>query len=410
MRVSGMSGNELFCIAQKGYEPLELVVGNSVCSLGVLGGIGAWGRGVTGGEIENVTALISEGRHQAIQRMEAEAEKHGATGVTSVVSDLRRLAGYTEFLSQGTGILGPPTGKRKVFSTAASGMELYCQLDAGYQPIRFAMGNVAYALGLGRGLMGSVRTLGAGEVKEFSQMYNHIRHLALDRLRAEALELGANAVIDVNVRLHPWGASSVELLLTGTASHHPNLPANGVVTSELTGEELWNLAKLGWVPVDLVMTTSVYSLGIASGIGTMFQGMSRGELPQLTQLVYGARENCMELMRQEAVARGGEQVIGSKLSIRELAPGLIEVLAVGTAVRRAKGFEPETPFLLPQAIIVEKDAIEQVLTRAEGNVPVAAMTRAVQTPQAAQQIVGLVVTFVIMSFFLCGGVLAAILE
>src|SRR5687768_14157445 len=107
MRVSGMSGNELFCIAQKGFEPLELVVGNSVCSLGVLGGIGAWGRGVAGGEIANVTEMISEGRHQAIQRMEAEAEKHGASGVTSVVSDLRRLAGYTEFLSQGTSIRGP---------------------------------------------------------------------------------------------------------------------------------------------------------------------------------------------------------------------------------------------------------------------------------------------------------------
>ena len=46
MIVSGMSGNEMFCLAEKGFVPGELVVGNSVCSLGIVGGLGAWGRGI----------------------------------------------------------------------------------------------------------------------------------------------------------------------------------------------------------------------------------------------------------------------------------------------------------------------------------------------------------------------------
>jgi hypothetical protein len=35
--VSGMSGNELFCLAAKDYWPGEIAVGNSVFSLGIGG-------------------------------------------------------------------------------------------------------------------------------------------------------------------------------------------------------------------------------------------------------------------------------------------------------------------------------------------------------------------------------------
>jgi len=130
------------------------------------------------------------------------------------------------------------------------------------------------------------------------------------------------------------------------------------VTSELTGEELWNLAKLGYAPHQLVMATSVYSLGVAAGIGTMFASMSRGELPQVTQLIYKARENCLELIRREAQAIGAERVIGNKLIIRELMPGLIEVVAIGTAIRPAANMVPTTPNLITQAVIVDRDSLD----------------------------------------------------
>ncbi|MCA9495003.1 MAG: hypothetical protein KC621_33980, partial [Myxococcales bacterium] len=61
MFVSGMSGNEIWCLHQKGYRPGELVVGNSVVSLGFVGGLAAGVRGLSGGELKNVTSLISEG-------------------------------------------------------------------------------------------------------------------------------------------------------------------------------------------------------------------------------------------------------------------------------------------------------------------------------------------------------------
>lgn len=361
MFISGMSGNEIYCLRLKGLEPAEITVGNSVRSMGVLGGLSSFGRSIAGGEISAMTDLISEGRHAAIQRMEDEARKHGATGVTGVVSELRTLAGYTEFLAQGTSV-HDTRARLSFFSSAASGIELYCHLDAGYRPVKFVMGNIAYALGLGRGLMGSVRTLARGEVTEFSSMYNQIRHTALARLKAEAAQFGANAVVDVDIKMLPHGPGTVELLLTGTASHHPALSAGPVraeqvVTSELSGEELWNLAQLGFVPHQLVMATSVYSLGVVGGFGALFQGLTRGELNDVTRLVYEARENCLELVRREARALGAERVIGNKLQIREIGSGLIEVVAVGTAVRRGDArFQPETPQLIAQAVISESIA------------------------------------------------------
>ncbi len=82
---------------------------------------------------------------------------------------------------------------------------MYCHLDAGYRPMRFVMGNVAYALGIGRGLTGGLCAVAKGEVKEYSQMYNSLRHMALMRLKHEAAAIGANSVVDIG----PTSAPSV---------------------------------------------------------------------------------------------------------------------------------------------------------------------------------------------------------
>jgi uncharacterized protein YbjQ (UPF0145 family) len=361
MIISGTSGNEIYCLSLKGLAVGEMVVGNSVFSLGLGGWLQSMGITIAGGEVSQITQIIAEGRHAAIGRMEQEAQKHGASGVAGVVSDVTSLAGYTEFLAQGTAVHASDAGP--FFSTSASGIDLYCHLDAGYTPVRFAMGNVAYSLGIGAGLRGSLRTMARGEVHEFSQMYSGVRHLALATLKEEAARYGANSVVDLRLRVLPHVSAALELLITGTAAFHPGLssrpalPAN-VVTSELTGEELWNLAKLGFVPVSLVMGTSVYSLGLRGSVGSMFQAMSRGELPELTSLVYHARENCLDMVRREAAALGAERVLGNKLIIAEIAPGLIEIFAVGTAVRRVEGMQPATPELIVQAAIVDRESLQ----------------------------------------------------
>jgi len=393
------------------------VVGYSVVSLGVAGGIGAAGRTFAGGEITQVTSLISDGRHAAIQRMEDEARRDGAHGVTGVRSKLGSLAGFTEFLAQGTGVMAQPAPQR-FFSTAASGIGLYCQLDAGYQPVRFSMGNIAYALGVGRGVMGSFRQLARGEVKEFSSMYNEIRLTALQRLRAEAASYGANSVVDTKIEMIPAGPGTVELLMTGTASYHPALSQGAVqpdqvVTSELTGEELWNLAKLGYAPLQIVMATSVYSLGMAAGIGAMFQGLRRTELPEVTQMIYRARENCLELVRREAQQIGAERVMSTRLQIREIGQGLVEIVAIGTAVRRAlPGMETQSEQLIPQALILDRastDVEDNVTGVAPGGAaPMQLARRGMQS--GGSQLLGCAIAIVVFGFMMCAGILSALLQ
>ncbi|HEY4995163.1 MAG TPA: heavy metal-binding domain-containing protein, partial [Aestuariivirga sp.] len=80
-KVTGLSGNEIYCMALKGYSAGELVVGNSVNSMGFLGGIGAGVRNLLGGEVPQVTQAIEEGRINAFNRMVAEAKREGASGI-----------------------------------------------------------------------------------------------------------------------------------------------------------------------------------------------------------------------------------------------------------------------------------------------------------------------------------------
>ena len=75
------------------------------------------------------------------------------------------------------------------------------------------------------------------------------------------------------------------------AAQHAGEP----VTSDLTGEELWSLSALGFAPVKLLMSTSVYSLGAIGGLKAMFKGFVKGEISDLTTMVYDAREHNFDL-------------------------------------------------------------------------------------------------------------------
>lgn len=355
MVFTGLSGNEIFCLAQKGWTTGNLVLGNSVYSLGLLRGLTSGLKTLAGGEIRSVTELISEGRHTAISRLEAEAARQGVDGLTGVTSDLKKFGvGLVEFLAVGSAIKGrdyqgPP------FSTACSGQDLYCHLDAGYEPRRFVIGNVAYALGLSQGLLGALRSLAGGEIKEYSDLYNHTRHLALERLEQEALAHGANSIVDITTRVIHFGAATREMLMVGTASHNPALgPLERPVTSELTGEELWNLTQMGYAPVRLMLATSVYALGFAGGVSSFFRALARGEVTQITRLIYEARENCLGRIRDEAAALGAEGVIGTKVYVYEIGRGFVEVLAIGTAIRKHATVATASDQLLLQAIITDR--------------------------------------------------------
>jgi uncharacterized protein YbjQ (UPF0145 family) len=145
--------------------------------------------------------------------------------------------------------------------------------------------------------------------------------------------------------------------MLGTASHNPLLPpeyTNAPITSDLTCEEMWNLTNVGYIPLKLVMGTAVYSLGVIGGLKAMFKSFVRGEISDLTSLIYDAREHAIGLIRAEAEAIKADDVVGIKTHIHEHG-GLIEFMAIGTAVKRFPNLTTATPTLPPQAIIRDKD-------------------------------------------------------
>jgi uncharacterized protein YbjQ (UPF0145 family) len=352
--MTGLSGNEIYCLHLKGLRPGDLVIGNSVFSMGFVGSIGAGLKTFVGGEVEQVTSIIHEGRGEAFKRMIQEAAERGGIGITGATNELRHFQGNTEFLSVASCVHradGKPESIR--FSSSADGQELYCQMDCGFTPVQFVFGNVAYSIGAAGGIIGSLKSMARGEIKEFSQVFNSTRHLCLQRIVAEARQCGANAVVGIETRTMPFQGIH-EMLMLGTASKHPLLPANDVVTSDLTNQEMWNLASMGYMPLKLLLGTAVYSLGIVGGIKAVFKSFTRGEISDLTTLIYDAREHAIGLIKQEADAIGADDVVGIKTHIHEIG-NLLEFMAIGTAVKKVPGAKTVNPALPPQAIIKDKD-------------------------------------------------------
>jgi uncharacterized protein YbjQ (UPF0145 family) len=356
--ITGLSGNEIFCLHQHGLTPGDLVIGNSVISLGLVGTISSGLKTLFGGEVHEVTRIIHEGRQRAYARMVAEAKRHGGVGITGVSNELVLHGTNVEFLAIGSCVhrAGAKT-ERMEFSTSADGQALYCQTDAGFVPKQFVFGNVAYSIGLGGGLIGTLRSLQRGEIKEFSRIFNETRHLALKRIKAEARSAGANAVVGIKTSILPFGGLQ-EMVMVGTGSEHPALPSTyyqSPITSDLTNEEMWNLIHQGYMPVQLVLGVSVYSLGLVGGISSFLKSFVRGEIPELTSLIYEARENALAHIAEDARRCNADQVVGIKTYVYNLGGGIIEFLAIGTAVKKMPGVSTQSPSLILQAIIRDQD-------------------------------------------------------
>lgn len=354
MKISGLSGNEMYCMHLKGYSPCGMVVGNSVQSMGFLRGIGSSFSGMIGGEITNISEMIYEGREKAFERMIEESKSLGADGIAGVESDLRDLSGNSEFLFTGTALKNEKSTNTKFFSSAGDAQELYCHMDAGYKPLSFVFGNIAYSVGLVGGLIGSLKLMKKGEIKEFSDIFNETRHHALNRLVKHAINTGANSVLGIRTNIMNFEGFN-EMYMTGTASINKSIETKYILTSDLTGEELWALTKMGYAPVKMLMSTSVYSLGVIGGFKAMFKGLVKGEISDLTDMVYHAREEVFSRLEKEANDIFADEVVGVKTYIVELGSGLIEFVAVGTAVRKVNEVNVANPELPPQAIIRDKD-------------------------------------------------------
>ncbi len=361
LKVSGLSGNGLYCAHLLGYNPGNLLVGNSVFSLGVIGSIRSGIRTAVGGEIAAVTNMIAEGRRLSFDRFNKELVASGGSGAIGVKNELVFHPGNIEFLTIGSAVSDTINRNMNLFSTSADAQELFCQWDGGYQPVSFVFGNVAYSIGIVKGVFGGFKKLIKGEVKQYSDIFNSTRNLALQRIIAEAKSKGANSVLGINTTILPIGSIEVqEMVMLGTASFNPSISnlinsVGGIISSNLTAEEVWNVTKMNYIPLKLVLGTSVYSLGFIGGIKATLSNLVKGEINSLTELIYGAREESINKVKNQALEIGADDVLGIKNYIYDLGDGLVEFLSIGTAVKKVEGISTHSPQLPPQAITRDRE-------------------------------------------------------
>ena len=80
-----------------------------------------------------------------------------------------------------------------------------------------AYGITVRSRGLGGNIVAGLRTLGGGEIKEYTQLAHQARQEALDRLADSAKAMGANAVLSVNFDSTELATSMTEIIAFGTA-------------------------------------------------------------------------------------------------------------------------------------------------------------------------------------------------
>jgi len=82
----------------------------------------------------------------------------------------------------------------------------------------------------------------------------------------------------------------------------------------------------------LVRGIIVRSRSIVGNIGASLQSLVGGNITLYTELCERAREDAYQLMMEHAVERGANAIIGVRYDANEIAAGITEVLAYGTAV------------------------------------------------------------------------------
>jgi uncharacterized protein YbjQ (UPF0145 family) len=252
----------------------------------------------------------------------------------------------------GTGRL-TETAQGKCFTSDLSVDEFVLVRESGFVPLGLVMGSSMYHVGLQyAGWKQSV------ELTVLSQAMYNARELAIERMVAEAVQLNADGIVGVDLRLVPYegGGDVMEFLAVGTAVRSEKAPGSFKApggkpfTSDLSGRDFFKLLRYGWAPTALVVGCCVYHVAHQSIRQAMKQLGQNVEIPLYTQAIYTARELAMKRMQDEGERAGSAGIVGVTVSQNNSVWGEygVEFLAVGTAVRPVAAATASTlPFMVP---------------------------------------------------------------
>ena len=221
---------------------------------------------------------------------------------------------------------------------------------AGFYPLGQVMGCSAYHVGFQwpPGMFGYPQSV---ELETLTKAHLHARDLAIERLLFEAKLLGAHGV--VGVRFDRQALDSGGLLdfnVIGTAVRMEGAPPTETpFTSDLTGEEVYQLWTAGYRPVGFAYG-NCYWYEVASWNtrmatdGGLFGGWSNEELPDFTKAVASTRDTAVGRMEAECRKMGADGVVGVQID-RQIQTVLkdnrhdltVHMQVTGTAIAQRSG-------------------------------------------------------------------------
>jgi uncharacterized protein YbjQ (UPF0145 family) len=220
---SDLSVNEFMMVERAGFEPLGLVMASSVYHIGYQSQSYKVSQ-----ELTVISQAMYTARELAMTRMEEEAAALGADGVVGVrmtIGTYEFSSDVTEFVAVGTAVKHKGGGtfrnaQGKPFTSDLSGQDFAVLLASGYRPAGLVMGTCVYHIahqGFRQWL--ATNTLASFEMGSFTQALYDARELAMERMQAEAKELGARGIVGVRVteETRGWDAHVIEYLAVGTA-------------------------------------------------------------------------------------------------------------------------------------------------------------------------------------------------
>jgi uncharacterized protein YbjQ (UPF0145 family) len=209
-------------------------------------------------------------------------------------------------------------------------------------------------------------TVATGEVVPLSTALRAARALAIQRMRVQAAQLGAEGVVDVRLKVDHdvWrgGRQVAKFVATGTAvgfdaGHAPphlrNAPSlrladGGPFTSDVSGHDFVALLRAGYRPLTVAMGACVY--GLDPREMRRYRGVD-DEIVVYTQAFFDARELAMERLQQDLFAEhppGSADapigIVGMTVSEQVYGGGqsapIVEFAAIGTAVALVADGDP----------------------------------------------------------------------
>lgn len=205
------------------------------------------------------------------------------------------------------------SGKR-LFSTDMTIKEHVLIEECGIQPLGQVMGTCFYRIGL---IQRTYRS--TGELHAIAEAHRMAREQAVYRMKKEAELYGADGIVSVRIKSSKpdYNSDLVEFTAIGTAVKVQGWDKedleDGPFTSELNGQEFWQLIHSGYRPVSIVF--GICSYYINSDMNSRYLTLTgwrapNDEVSQWTQGFYEARERAVQGLQQDIEDHNADGCVG----------------------------------------------------------------------------------------------------